>query len=61
MQADLTKERPIYPLSVYGPGKGEPTLIGADVSPEELRLKFYAARGDLNSYVSDIGRIALQH
>ena len=56
MQADLTKERPIYPLSVYGPGKGEPTLIGADVSPEELRLKFYAARGDLNSYVSTANR-----
>jgi hypothetical protein len=42
---DLSVERPVWPLSVYGPAKGEPNLIdNTDVSPEELRLKFWEAK-----------------
>lgn len=44
---DLTKERPVYKLSCFGPAKNEPSLItGTDVSPEELRFEFYKAKGD---------------
>lgn len=45
IQTDLTKERPKWILSSYAPGKNERNLLdGHDLSPEELRLRFYAAR-----------------
>lgn len=45
IQVDLTKERPRWVLSSYAPGKHEKNLLdGHDLSPEELRLRFYAAR-----------------
>lgn len=45
IQTDLTKERPKWILSSYAPGKNEKNLLdGHDLSPEELRLRFYAAR-----------------
>ena len=42
MAADVTpdKDKPLWPLSSYGPAKYEPLVIsGLDESPEELRLK----------------------
>ncbi|GAA6034169.1 hypothetical protein JCM8097_003764 [Rhodosporidiobolus ruineniae] len=46
---DLTVERPKYKLSSYGPGEGEPNLLdGFDVSPEELRLRYYKAKAANN-------------
>lgn len=53
---DLTmgKERPIWPLTSYGPAKFEPTLLtGLDESPEELRVRATAAlkAGNINEYV----------
>ncbi|KAG9317872.1 hypothetical protein JVU11DRAFT_2100 [Chiua virens] len=46
MTADVTplKEKPLWPLSSYGPAKFEPVLInGLDESPEELHLKAVTA------------------
>lgn len=38
------EEKPIWPLSSYGPGRHEVTLIGGlDESPEELRLMAWQA------------------
>lgn len=51
---DLEHERPIWPLSTYGPAKYQPTLMsGLDDSPEELRVKSVeAARsGTTQDYV----------
>jgi len=46
---DLKGERPIWPLSAYGPGKDAPRqLIDGDMSPEELRSQFYKARASGN-------------
>ena len=39
---DLTpgSDKPLWPLSSYGPAKAVPTLLGGlDESPEELRVK----------------------
>ncbi|OAL54946.1 hypothetical protein IQ07DRAFT_584085 [Pyrenochaeta sp. DS3sAY3a] len=44
---DLTGQRPIYPLSSYGPGKDAPRQLiegPVDISPEELRLRYYTLR-----------------
>jgi len=54
---DLTpnKEKPLWPLSSYGPSKHEPLLLaGLDESPEELRVKAFTAlkAGNINGYVS---------
>ena len=54
---DLTpnKEKPLWPLSSYGPSKHEPLLLaGLDESPEELRVKAFTAlkAGNINEYVS---------
>ncbi|KAJ7222612.1 hypothetical protein GGX14DRAFT_429278, partial [Mycena pura] len=54
---DLTsgKERPLWPLTSYGPAKFEPTLLsGLDESPEELRLRAAtgAKAGNVNEYLS---------
>jgi nucleoporin NUP42 len=47
IQSDLTKERPIYPLSCYGPGKDAPRQLiegPVEISPEELRFRYYTLR-----------------
>ena len=49
-----TLDKPLWPLSSYGPAKYEPNLMsGLDESPEELRVKaFMAAQsGAINDYV----------
>lgn len=56
MIADVTplKEKPLWPLSSYGPSKYEPIVIsGLDESPEELRLKAVTAlkAGTTDEYV----------
>ncbi|TFK29045.1 hypothetical protein FA15DRAFT_633053 [Coprinopsis marcescibilis] len=48
---DLTpsKDKPLWPLSSYGPAKHEPVVIaGLDESPEELRVKAAAAKAANN-------------
>jgi nucleoporin NUP42 len=58
LRKDLTQgiDRPLYPLSSYGPGKCVPCIIdGLDESPEELRVAAWAATreaGGIESYVS---------
>ncbi|KAI4921964.1 hypothetical protein J4E90_000392 [Alternaria incomplexa] len=47
IQIDLAKERPIYPLSCYGPGKDAPRQLiegPVEISPEELRSRYYTLR-----------------
>lgn len=40
-------EKPLWPLSSYGPAKYEPLYVtGLDMSPEEMRVKAYEARGN---------------
>jgi hypothetical protein len=42
---DLTTEKPLYPLSSYGPGKSTPCIISnQDESPEELRVRAWRAK-----------------
>ncbi|CAI2170576.1 7755_t:CDS:2 [Funneliformis geosporum] len=42
VRADLSKDRPLYKYSSYGPAKEEPNLIeGTDFSAEELRVQYY--------------------
>lgn len=48
IKLDLTDQRPIYPLSCYGPGRDAPRQLiegPIEISPEELRCRFYTARG----------------
>lgn len=60
IKKDLTPgdDKPLWPLSSYGPGKSEATLIsGLDESPEELRFMAWQAlkSGDptqVEAYVS---------
>lgn len=56
MTADITpfKDKPLWPLSSYGPAKHEPVVIsGLDESPEELRVKAVTAlkAGTTDEYV----------
>ncbi|KAG2177222.1 hypothetical protein INT43_007879, partial [Umbelopsis isabellina] len=45
IKTDLTTEKPIWDLSIYGPAKEEPNMIvGTDLSPEEDRVKYYQSR-----------------
>jgi nucleoporin NUP42 len=47
MKLDLTDQRPIYPLSCYGPGRGAPRQLiegPVEISPEELRVRYYSQR-----------------
>lgn len=47
MKNDLTTQRPIYPLSCYGPGREAPRQLIeglVEISPEELRLRYYTLR-----------------
>ena len=43
INSDLTKERPIWRLSSYAPGRDPPAQLvdGKDVSPEEMRVREY--------------------
>ncbi|CBX98083.1 predicted protein [Plenodomus lingam JN3] len=50
IKTDL-RDRPLYPISCYGPGKGAPRQLiegPVEISPEELRLRYYTllAAGD---------------
>lgn len=57
MSSDLQKEKPLWPLSSYGPAKGQQTIVpGLDESPEEMRVKaFEAAKaGTTSEYVCGI-------
>jgi hypothetical protein len=56
MTKDLTAQvdKPLWPLSSYGPAKQEPNLLsGLDESPEELRVRAVTAlrAGNANEYV----------
>ena len=56
MTKDLTTQvdKPLWPLSSYGPAKCEPNLLsGLDESPEELRVRAVTAlrAGNGNEYV----------
>jgi nucleoporin NUP42 len=47
MKLDLTEQRPVFPLSCYGPGRGAPRQLiegPVEISPEELRVRYYAQR-----------------
>ncbi len=44
---DMTGQRPIYPLSCYGPGREAPRQLiegPVELCPEELRLRYYTLR-----------------
>ncbi|RMZ70284.1 CCCH zinc finger domain [Pyrenophora seminiperda CCB06] len=48
---DLTTQRPVYPLSCYGPGRDAPRQLiegPVEISPEELRFKYYTLRSTGN-------------
>lgn len=50
VKADLTSQRPVYPLSCYGPGKTAPRQLiegNFEISPEELRLRYYTQRASV--------------
>jgi nucleoporin NUP42 len=52
---DLTGQRPIYPLSCYGPGREAPRQLiegPVEISPEELRVRFYNQREAGNATVA---------
>lgn len=47
-------DKPLWPLSSYGPAKYQPTLVpGLDESPEEMRVKAESAlkAGNIQEYV----------
>lgn len=57
IRADLSGQRPIYPLSCYGPGRDAPRQLiegPVEISPEELRVRYYTQRatGNENAAVS---------
>lgn len=55
MKSDLTSDKPLWPLSTYGPAKHEPNLLpGLDESMEELRVRAVRAlgAGNVQEYVS---------
>jgi len=55
MKSDLSSDKPIWPLSCYGPAKFEPNVLaGLDESMEELRVRAALAlnAGNSNEYVS---------
>ncbi|KAF9458474.1 hypothetical protein BDZ94DRAFT_1226234 [Collybia nuda] len=57
MKSDLTPlmDKPLWPLSSYGPAKHEPILLGGlDESPEELRFRANTATqsGNTNEYTT---------
>lgn len=57
MSKDLTpnSDKPLWPLSSYGPAKYQPNLLtDLDESPEEMRVKAAQAakNGNIQEYVS---------
>ncbi|KAF2641332.1 hypothetical protein P280DRAFT_468968 [Massarina eburnea CBS 473.64] len=55
IEADLSAQRPIYPLSCYGPGRDAPRQMiegPVEISPEELRSRYYLARMTGNEVVA---------
>jgi hypothetical protein len=55
IQADLTGQRPIYPLSCYSPGRDTPRQLiegPVEISPEELRCRFYMQRAAGNEQLA---------
>jgi nucleoporin NUP42 len=55
MKSDLTSQRPIYPLSAYGPGRDAPRQLiegPVEISPEELRVRYYGCRSAGNEGVA---------
>ncbi|KAF9516823.1 hypothetical protein BS47DRAFT_1375869 [Hydnum rufescens UP504] len=51
IKRDVTEgmEKPTWPFSSYGPAKYEPNLVpGLDLSPDELRVKYWEAMGQGN-------------
>jgi nucleoporin NUP42 len=56
IKTDMTTEKPVWDLSIYGPAKEEPNMIvGTDLSPEEDRVKYYQCKmqtGNEAQYVS---------
>lgn len=54
LKSDLTSDKPLWPLSTFGPAKYEPNLVSNfDESMEELRLRAVIAlkAGNVNEYV----------
>ena len=51
--ADLTRERPLWKLSCYAPGRDPPAQLidGKDVSPEELRFRAWELQGMEHQFV----------
>lgn len=57
MKSDLSSDKPLWPLSSYGPAKFEPNIVaGLDESMEELRVRAALAlnAGNSNDYVSPV-------
>ncbi|KZM22618.1 metal ion binding [Ascochyta rabiei] len=55
IRADLSGQRPIYPLSCYGPGRDAPRQLIeglVEISPEELRVRYYTQRATGNENVA---------
>ncbi|KAF2252383.1 hypothetical protein BU26DRAFT_256232 [Trematosphaeria pertusa] len=55
IKADLTDQRPTYPLSCYGPGRDAPRQLiegPVEISPEELRSRYYSYRATGNEAVA---------
>jgi nucleoporin NUP42 len=55
MKNDLTSQRPIYPLSAYGPGRDAPHQLiegPVEISPDELRVRYYVCRNAGNEGVA---------
>lgn len=51
IKVDLSDQRPIYPFSCYGPGRDAPRQLvegPVEISPEELRARYYAQRASGN-------------
>ena len=57
---DLESEKPVWPLSCYGPAKMQPTLIGGlDESMEELRVR--ATQAAKAGTTQDYVRLSIFH
>lgn len=55
IKTDLSSQRPIYPFSCYGPSRDAPRQLmegPVEISPEELRLRYYSQRASGNESVA---------
>ncbi|PVI06897.1 hypothetical protein DM02DRAFT_609275 [Periconia macrospinosa] len=62
IKTDLTIDRPSYPISCYGPGRDAPRQLiegPVEVSPEELRSRYYLARRSGNESVAQEEQVQL--